>query len=97
MLSALSNKTRKPLIFLSLRAQYLGAGNGIRTRDIQLGKLALYQLSYSRPFRPQWAGPTPSILNQGPGESSGIGHHDEALHVAGYLFTFVRFSFARKM
>ena len=24
------------------------AGNGIRTRDIQLGKLMLYQLSYSR-------------------------------------------------
>src|SRR5690242_4410450 len=28
-----------------------GAGNGIRTRDIQLGRLTLYQLSYSRvPF-----------------------------------------------
>ncbi len=26
----------------------LGAGNGTRTRDIQLGKLALYQLSYAR-------------------------------------------------
>jgi hypothetical protein len=26
----------------------LGAGNGIRTRDIQLGRLTLYQLSYSR-------------------------------------------------
>ncbi len=25
-----------------------GAGNGIRTRDPQLGKLMLYQLSYSR-------------------------------------------------
>ncbi len=25
-----------------------GAGNGSRTRDIELGKLALYQLSYSR-------------------------------------------------
>jgi hypothetical protein len=24
------------------------AGNGIRTRDIKLGKLALYQLSYAR-------------------------------------------------
>ena len=29
--------------------EYLvGAGNGIRTRDIQLGRLTLYQLSYSR-------------------------------------------------
>ncbi len=25
-----------------------GAGNGARTRDIQLGKLTLYQLSYAR-------------------------------------------------
>jgi hypothetical protein len=25
-----------------------GAGNGIRTRDPQLGRLMLYQLSYSR-------------------------------------------------
>ena len=25
-----------------------GAGNGARTRDIQLGRLTLYQLSYSR-------------------------------------------------
>ena len=25
-----------------------GAGNGIRTRDLHLGKVALYQLSYSR-------------------------------------------------
>ncbi len=27
-----------------------GAGDGIRTRDIDLGKVALYQLSYSRPL-----------------------------------------------
>ena len=26
----------------------IGAGDGVRTRDIKLGKLALYQLSYSR-------------------------------------------------
>src|SRR6476469_5836293 len=26
----------------------IGAGNGTRTRDIKLGKLALYQLSYAR-------------------------------------------------
>src|SRR5438046_1378587 len=26
-----------------------GAGDGIRTRDIQLGRLELYQLSYTRP------------------------------------------------
>jgi hypothetical protein len=28
-----------------------GAGDGIRTRDIDLGKVALYQLSYSRAGR----------------------------------------------
>lgn len=28
----------------------LRAGNGTRTRDIQLGKLTLYQLSYSRNY-----------------------------------------------
>src|SRR3954462_11037200 len=28
----------------------VGAGNGTRTRDIKLGKLALYQLSYARPM-----------------------------------------------
>ena len=29
--------------------RFSGAGNGIRTRDPELGRLALYQLSYSRP------------------------------------------------
>jgi hypothetical protein len=31
------------------REWMIGAGDGIRTRDIDLGKVALYQLSYSRP------------------------------------------------
>jgi hypothetical protein len=30
---------------------FSGAGDGIRTRDIDLGKVALYQLSYSRPLQ----------------------------------------------
>ena len=29
-----------------------GAGNEIRTRDLNLGKVALYQLSYSRTDKP---------------------------------------------
>ena len=29
-------------------SEKIGAGNGVRTRDIQLGKLTLYQLSYAR-------------------------------------------------
>src|ERR1051325_9752515 len=32
----------------SLVVRIHGAGDGIRTRDIDLGKVALYQLSYSR-------------------------------------------------
>src|SRR5262249_61548278 len=35
-----------------------GAGDGIRTRDIQLGRLELYQLSYTRGSRPS---PSPSL------------------------------------
>ena len=31
--------------------QVTGAGNGTRTRDVQLGKLMLYQLSYSRKWQ----------------------------------------------
>ena len=30
------------------RVFVLGAGNEVRTRDLNLGKVALYQLSYSR-------------------------------------------------
>ena len=39
----------------------VGAGNGVRTRDIQLGKLTLYQLSYARSSvrtRPKTSGET---------------------------------------
>ncbi len=31
-----------------------GAGNGIRTRDLCLGKATLYQLSYSRAYLSQY-------------------------------------------
>ena len=34
--------------FSALCYEVVGAGDGIRTRDIDLGKVALYQLSYSR-------------------------------------------------
>jgi hypothetical protein len=37
-------------LFVHLR----GAGDGSRTRNIQLGRLALYQLSYSRPLIDQF-------------------------------------------
>ncbi len=38
---------------VSASGRGVGAGDGSRTRDMQLGRLPLYQLSYSRPrFRP---------------------------------------------
>ncbi len=36
----------------------LGAGDETRTRDIQLGRLKLYQLSYSRTFSTRLSSPT---------------------------------------
>ena len=39
----------------------LGAGDGIRTRDIQLGRLSLYQLSYSRTLPTDGAEPRPTL------------------------------------
>ena len=33
---------------IDFRKEGRGARNGIRTRDLNLGKVALYQLSYSR-------------------------------------------------
>jgi len=34
------------------KTRLFGAGNEARTRDLNLGKVALYQLSYSRKWRP---------------------------------------------
>ena len=42
-----SAKTKRPRLKRGLDDEY-GAGNEIRTRDLNLGKVALYQLSYSR-------------------------------------------------
>ncbi len=33
---------------VSLSGERNGAGDGVRTRDLHLGKVSLYQLSYSR-------------------------------------------------
>jgi hypothetical protein len=41
--------------FIGALGACFGAGDGIRTRDINLGKVALYQLSYSRIGRPEKA------------------------------------------
>jgi hypothetical protein len=46
--------------------RFLGADDGARTRDPQLGKLMLYQLSYVRPIGPKIA---QSVLKSGPGRA----------------------------
>jgi hypothetical protein len=47
-----------------------GAGDGIRTRDINLGKVALYQLSYSRLPTPVFSLPAAVLSNPGPEQFS---------------------------
>ena len=42
------NPRDKGKVFLTTAEENCGAGNEIRTRDLNLGKVALYQLSYSR-------------------------------------------------
>ena len=39
-------------MILEIRRVKIGAGNETRTRDPDLGKVVLYQLSYSRKWRP---------------------------------------------
>ena len=49
-----------------------GAGDGIRTRDINLGKVALYQLSYSRAAtEPPYIFPPRNEIVNGSGEGRG--------------------------
>ena len=38
------------LLYITVSQSHFGAGNEIRTRDLDLGKVALYQLSYARKF-----------------------------------------------
>ena len=40
-----------PAVWQRSRLTRTGAGDGVRTRDLELGKLALYQLSYTRNLR----------------------------------------------
>ncbi len=48
-IAALQLTAKLPQLLIdSLGIGVNGAGDGIRTRDIDLGKVALYQLSYSR-------------------------------------------------
>ncbi len=47
-LSATAQRSKRQRAFTEANALYIGAGNEARTRDLNLGKVALYQLSYSR-------------------------------------------------
>jgi hypothetical protein len=47
LLDSIQNGSRTTTIFLALRKGE-EADDGVRTRDLKLGKLALYQLSYVR-------------------------------------------------
>ena len=43
--------------YITALLSHLGAGNEVRTRDINLGKVTLYQLSYSRTeAKKYWSG-----------------------------------------
>jgi hypothetical protein len=42
----------------------LGAGNETRTRDLNLGKVALYQLSYSRPKQTRNCRAEPAVVKK---------------------------------
>src|SRR5271166_1505844 len=44
----------------------VGAGNEARTRDLNLGKVALYQLSYSRPMQRRNCRAEPSGVKENP-------------------------------
>ena len=41
-------RTRESFDSFLVQLRYFGAGNEARTRDLNLGKVALYQLSYTR-------------------------------------------------
>ena len=52
MFRSLADASRDESIgYLSKNIQIFGAGDGVRTRDPELGKLVLYQLSYTRAFK----------------------------------------------
>ena len=52
----------------------IGAGNGTRTRDPELGRLALYQLSYSRQKMVEREGFEPSKASPADLQSAPFGH-----------------------
>ena len=63
---------------MGLRGASDGAADGTRTHDIQLGKLTLYQLSYSRDDAGPKATQAPAGTQEWLGELEGASHltHD---------------------
>jgi hypothetical protein len=64
-----------------LGGKLIGAGDETRTRDIQLGRLTLYQLSYSRSFEKvvQGVGFEPTYGSRRPGLQPGAINHSTTL------------------
>ena len=64
-----------------LGQKIVGAGDETRTRDIQLGRLTLYQLSYSRSFEKvvQGVGFEPTYGSRRPGLQPGAINHSTTL------------------
>src|SRR5688572_3707733 len=77
--SSLPRMRSTPELFGLIRKNY-GAGDETRTRDIQLGRLTLYQLSYSRPMV-QGVGFEPTYDFRRPGLQPGAINHSTTLAI----------------
>ena len=80
---SLPRKRSTPELFGPARSKDFGAGDETRTRDIQLGRLTLYQLSYSRSFEKvvQGVGFEPTYGSRRPGLQPGAINHSTTLAV----------------
>ena len=64
-------RIRIRLVHAGSRGDEGGAGDGSRTRNIQLGRLALYQLSYPRALCRSCASIIPAARTRGPARTAG--------------------------
>ena len=69
-MSPASYQTAPPRVGVTSSSTYSRAGNGTRTRDPNLGKVVLYQLSYSRIGRAPIVPPGTRISNSSPGSAA---------------------------
>src|SRR5438270_5626232 len=75
-------KGRAALVAHGLSLEETGAGKESRTPDLNLGKVALYQLSYSRVGQPRIIAETSLVSKAPPSSANGIGdRRDHVIHV----------------